>query len=353
MPVLCSSKCGKKAILKRPKTGDALCKECFFWAFETEIHYTIVQAKLFKEGDYVAIGASGGKDSTVLAYIMKTLNDKYDYKLKLVLLSIDEGITGYRDDSLETVKRNRDQYGIPLKILSYEDLYGWTMDKIVAQVGLKNNCTFCGVFRRQALDRGAMQLGVTKIVTGHNADDIAETVIMNILRGDIARLQRCTSITTSSEDMISRCKPFKYTYEKEIVMYAYFKKLDYFSTECIYSPNAYRGYARAYIKDVEKIRATAIIDIIHSGEQMTVADKAKAKCPEQGVCKECGYISSQEVCKACVLLAGLNKGLPQLGVGKSSKHKKTLEELQMQGQMKKREEVVTPLSYPTSQVNGQ
>ena len=41
---------------------------------------------------------------------------------------------------------------------------------------------------------------------------------MNILRGDIARLQRCTSITTASEDMISRCKPFKYTYEKEIVM---------------------------------------------------------------------------------------------------------------------------------------
>ena len=104
-----------------------------------------------------------------------------------MLLSIDEGITGYRDDSLETVKRNRDQYEIPLKILSYEDLYGWTMDKIVAQVGLKNNCTFCGVFRRQALDRGAMQLGVNKIVTGHNADDIAETVIMNILRGDIAR----------------------------------------------------------------------------------------------------------------------------------------------------------------------
>ena len=173
---------------------------------------------------------------------------RYNYGLKLVLLSIDEGITGYRDDSLETVKRNRDQYEIPLKILSYEDLYGWTMDKIVSQVGLKNNCTFCGVFRRQALDRGAMQLGVNKIVTGHNADDIAETVIMNILRGDIARLQRCTSITTSSgaedSEVIPRCKPLKYTYEKEIVMYAYFKKLDYFSTECIYSPNAYRGHAR-------------------------------------------------------------------------------------------------------------
>ena len=76
MPVQCSAKCGKKAILKRPKTGDSLCKDCFFLAFETEIHYTISQANLFSPGDYVAIGASGGKDSTVLAYIMKTLNDR-------------------------------------------------------------------------------------------------------------------------------------------------------------------------------------------------------------------------------------------------------------------------------------
>lgn len=68
---------------------------------------------------------------------------------------------------------------MPLKILSYDELYGWTMDAIVSQVGKKNNCTFCGVFRRQALDRGASMLGVDHIVTGHNADDIAETVLMN------------------------------------------------------------------------------------------------------------------------------------------------------------------------------
>ena len=87
-PLLCSSKCGQRAVLKRPKTGDALCKECFYWAFETEIHFTITKAKLFKPGDYVAIGASGGKDSTVLAHVMKTLNERFNYGLKLVLLSI-------------------------------------------------------------------------------------------------------------------------------------------------------------------------------------------------------------------------------------------------------------------------
>lgn len=68
---------------------------------------------------------------------------------------------------------------MPLKILSYDELYGWTMDAIVSKVGKKNNCTFCGVFRRQALDRGAATLNVDHIVTGHNADDIAETVLMN------------------------------------------------------------------------------------------------------------------------------------------------------------------------------
>lgn len=127
------------------------------------------------------------------------LNEKYNYGLKLVLLSIDEGITGYRDDSLETVKQNRDDYQMPLKILSYKELYGWTMDEIVSQIGKKNNCTFCGVFRRQALDRGASMLNVDCIATGHNADDIAETVLMNILRGDIARLQRCTSVISVSD----------------------------------------------------------------------------------------------------------------------------------------------------------
>ncbi|KAK9762837.1 cytosolic thiouridylase subunit Ctu1 [Basidiobolus ranarum] len=321
MPKFCVLCNKNRAVIKRPKTGQQICRECFYYVFETEIHNTITDNKLFKRGDRVAIGASGGKDSTVLAYVMKLLNERYDYGLELFLLSIDEGITGYRDDSLETVKRNQQQYDLPLKIVSYEQLYHWTMDDIVKAVGLKNNCTFCGVFRRQALDRGAVMLGVDHIVTGHNADDIAETILMNILRGDIARLQRCTEIGTTGEGCIHRSKPFKYTYEKEIVMYAYFKKLDYFSTECIYSPNAYRGYARIFLKDLEAIRPSAIVDIIHSGEAFEIKTNIKAP-PPVGTCERCGYMSSNNVCKACVLLEGLNRGLPKLGIGKTDRMRK-------------------------------
>ncbi|KAJ2850176.1 cytosolic thiouridylase subunit Ctu1 [Coemansia brasiliensis] len=316
MPRQCNICQTARAIIRRPKTGQRICKECFFYVFETEIHHTIVDNRLFKPGDRIGIGASGGKDSTVLAYVMKTLNERYNYGLELFLLSVDEGISGYRDDSLETVKRNQQQYDLPLKIVSYEQLYGWSMDSIVETVGRKNNCTFCGVFRRQALDRGALMLDLDHIVTGHNADDIAETILMNILRGDIPRLSRCTEIATMGDGYIGRSKPFKYAYEKEIVMYAYLKRLDYFSTECTYSPNAYRGYARQFLKDLEAVRPSAIIDIIYSGEAMKVAENVKL--PTMTSCERCGYISSNSICKACVLLEGLERGVPKMGIAKAS-----------------------------------
>lgn len=178
-PSLCQSCNANRALILRPKNHHKLCKSCFISAFELEIHNTITSHSLFSRGERIAIGASGGKDSTVLASVLKTLNEHYDYGLELILLSIDEGITGYRDDSLETVKRNAEQYGMKLEIVGYKELYGWTMDEVVGQVGKKGNCTYCGVFRRQALDRGAERLGVQHVVTGHNADDIAETVMMN------------------------------------------------------------------------------------------------------------------------------------------------------------------------------
>lgn len=403
-PALCAVCKTERALIKRPKNHQKLCKGCFIRIFEDEVHHTITSSELFQPGDKIAIGASGGKDSTVLASVLKTLNDRHQYGVDLVLLSIDEGIRGYRDDSLETVKRNAVQYAMPLKIVGYDELYGWTMDQVVETIGKKGNCTYCGVFRRQALDRGAKMLGIRHVVTGHNADDVAETVLMNLLRGDLARLSRATSIITGSNASdVKRSKPLKYAYEKEIVLYAHHKKLDYFSTECIYSPEAFRGSARSLIKNLEKVRPSAILDVVRSGEDMArlvpgqtadtcgckgkeslipaaVEDDNAGGCgsangrasggemaamekqlrqdesaaardleteitmlpnagqrdessrkPEQetrpanpslpiitkqklGSCERCGYMSSQKLCQACMLLEGLNKNRPEIRI---------------------------------------
>ncbi|CCE80274.1 Piso0_003384 [Millerozyma farinosa CBS 7064] len=341
---LCELCHGRKAVMKRPKNLQKLCKECFYNVFETEIHNTIVGHELFKKGDRVAIGASGGKDSTVLAAVLKTLNERYNYGVELVLLSIDEGIKGYRDDSLATVKRNQKQYEMPLEIVSYKELYDWSMDEIVSCAGIRSSCTYCGVLRRQALDRGAAKLGIDHVVTGHNADDVAETVLMNILRGDTARLESsCSILTQSSGSPIKRSKPFKYTYQKEIVLYAHYKKLDYFSTECSYAPEAFRGTARELLKSLESIRPSCIMDIIYSGEHLVLGQKKKVtqqrKKPnkikndmEQEVrsdgsikikqnetkdgnrCEKCGYITSNRICKACLLLGGLEANRAKLDI---------------------------------------
>nr|POE54969.1 cytoplasmic trna 2-thiolation protein 1 [Quercus suber] len=306
-PSLCQSCNTARAQILRPKNQNRLCAPCFTSTFESEISSTITSASLFQRGERVAIGASGGKDSTVLASVLKTLNDRHDWGLDLVLLSIDEGITGYRDHSLEAVKRHAAQYELPLKIVSYTDLYGWSMDEVVQQIGKKGNCTYCGVFRRQALDRGAAMLGVAHVVTGHNADDVAETVLMNLLRGDLPRLSRATSIVTSTPRLqqgvneggevaftnVKRSKPLMYAYEKEIVLYAHHKKLDYFSTECIYSPEAFRGSARTLIKNLERIRPESILDVVRSGVDMArLVPDAEGNC--KGACKPAAAVAEEE-----------------------------------------------------------
>lgn len=395
-PALCAVCKTARALIKRPKNHAKLCKTCFITIFEDEVHHTIISSKLFVPGEKVAIGASGGKDSTVLASVLKTLNERHGYGLDLVLLSIDEGIKGYRDDSLETVKKNAIDSDMPLKVVGYDELYGWTMDQVVETIGKKGNCTYCGVFRRQALDRGAKMLGIKHVVTGHNADDVAETVLMNLLRGDLPRLSRSTSIVTGdSRSEVKRSKPLKYSYEKEIVLYAHHKKLLYFTTECIYSPEAFRGSARGLIKQLERVRPSSILDIVRSGEDMArlvpgasssgcgckgkddaplsaeeeetgggcgssagrppggemaamdrqlreneeaeglEVDVAKTMVGKQepkkelpirnsnskpitqqvlGNCRLCGYMSSQDICQACMLLEGLNKNRAQIQI---------------------------------------
>jgi cytoplasmic tRNA 2-thiolation protein 1 len=308
-------------------------------AFEDDVLETIRRYDLFRSGERVALAVSGGKDSTVLAAVLTALNHRASLGLDLVLLSVDEGIRGYRDDSLDAVRRTAAAHPDKpqLAVVSYKELYGWSMDEIVGAIGRRNNCSFCGVFRRQALERGAAAVRADKVATGHNADDVAETVLMNLLRGDIARLGRCASAVTGSggagvdEDTdggfpaaggpLPRVKPFLHCYEKEIVLYARHAKLDYVSTECSYSPGAYRGFAREFLKDLEALRSNVIGDILESAQGWRVSGGGGgggggAEVKAIRACARCGFATSAGLCQACLLLAGLAVGRPRLALTK-------------------------------------
>jgi cytoplasmic tRNA 2-thiolation protein 1 len=357
--------CGiRKAIILRPKNKMKVCKECFFELFEDEIHSLIVNTNMFERNSRIGVGISGGKDSTVLAYILNKLNKKYDYGLNLILLCVDEGISGYRDRSIDTVYENQKILGLDLEIVSYQQIFGMTMDDNVKIIGKKGNCTYCGVLRRQSLEEAARIKQCDCIVTGHNADDLAETILLNFFRGDISRLKRCTLSKTKdqlsldneatdsehtentvldtntthavssnigtvkpdsinqinekintlkiNEDIqnkqqylsLARCKPFKYSYQKEIVFYAYFKKLPYFSTECTYAPGASRGDFRTLIKDLEKVDSEIILKIIKSGEQLLDSTPTVLKIKK---CKNCSHPTSSkdQICTACGMIEKL------------------------------------------------
>lgn len=378
--MLCESCKERKVCLVRPSDKSRLCKECFINIFEEEVHETIIKKKMFNNDDKICIGVSGGKDSSVLAHVLTALKKKYNYNWGLFFLAIDEGIKGYRDDSLKVVYKLQKNYNIPLKILKFEDIFSYTMDEIVKLIGKKNNCTVCGVFRRQALEKGALLLKSTKLVTGHNADDLAETVFMNFCRGDIEKLakkmngsnnilakEKEVPITTCNKEFfieekeentyccqpklhirnnsnadlkqeeiknellnetyqiyeqdkkqqvikkntsIPRMKPLMLSYEKEIVLYAFHLQLDYFSTECIYSPNSFRGNLRSFIKEIEIINPQFILNIIYSSEFFVFDTNSQTRLKTQRdkklkPCKNCGSYTSNDICKACIIIHGL------------------------------------------------
>nr|XP_023507038.1 cytoplasmic tRNA 2-thiolation protein 1 [Equus caballus] len=254
---------------------------------EAEVLHTVVAGRLLPPGAVVAVGASGGKDSTVLAHVLQVLAPRLGISLRLV--AVDEGIGGYRDAALAAVRRQAARWELPLTVVAYADLFGgWTMDAVARSTAGSGRsracCTFCGVLRRRALEEGARLVGATHIVTGHNADDMAETVLMNFLRGDAARLARGGGLGSPGEGgALPRCR------------------------RCSW-PRRRRWCS------LEAARPSAVLDLVHSAERLALAPAARPPAP--GACSRCGALASRALCQACALLDGLNRGRPRLAIGK-------------------------------------
>lgn len=299
-------KCSGKAQIKRAETGKILCSNCFIFEFEEEVYQTINKFNLIEFDDTVAIGVSGGKDSTALMHVLHTINERYQMKFQIHLICIDEGIIGYRNHALESVKLNSEKYKLPLTIISFTELFGYSLDEIFRETQTKETCTYCGIFRRRALDLGAEKVKANKVAVGHNADDMAETVIMNALRGDLTRFQRSVDLKTNGIEgsVAARIKPFAFQTQREIVLYAHFLKLSYYAIECPYAVQAFRRFPREYLVSKQKKDPLIMRRIIEG----SIKFQTKINGTETVIqkCNKCGNSCNHELCMVCKLLEKIN-----------------------------------------------
>lgn len=213
------------------------CENHFFQDFESKAKRAIRTYRWLESADRIAVAISGGKDSGALLKFLVSLT-AVRKDLSLIAVTIDEGIAGYRDVSV--AERIAASFGVEWITASFSDEYGTTMDQIVETKGDRLSCSSCGVLRRRILNRVAREAGATKLALGHNLDDEAQSVLMNALRGDQARLIR----EELDEEFVPRIKPFIFIPEREVALYAHMHLVSFEQGRCPYSHNALRADVR-------------------------------------------------------------------------------------------------------------
>lgn len=275
--------CEQKAVINYPPR----CKEHFIEHFEARTWETIERFALIKNEEKICVAASGGKDSLALLYI---LNKRY----KVDALSVDEGIAGYRDQTLDDLKVFCAKHDIPLRIVSFEDLGAQRLD---AQ-NPAHPCSVCGVLRRKALmDYSA---GYDVIATGHNLDDEAQSILMNLLRNQTHLLERLGPRTPAQEGIAARIKPFYTTPEREVRAYCLLKGITTNFSECPNVVKSFRWKVGEALNDLEKDRPGAKLSIVE-----TFLDKhytPHTTSHSSDTCTRCGGPSSHALCRACKLI---------------------------------------------------
>jgi uncharacterized protein (TIGR00269 family) len=307
MANLCSICERREAFYLRPYSGMKLCKSCFTKSIEEKTRATIAKYNMFRFDDRIAVAVSGGKDSVSLLHVLAKIERKYP-KARLVAITVDEGISGYRDEALKIAAENCKKLGVQHLTVSFKELFGYAFDQMVKRLNRKGDdkltpCAYCGVLRRKALNMAARKARADKLATAHTLDDETQTILLNIFHGDVLRIAKEKPVTDEVHPkLVPRIKPFCEVPEKETALYAYVKGIRFQGKPCPYAGEALRNDARMILDGLEMKHPGMKFTIFKSIEKIRPALEMMAKKEGLGECAECGEPTTDRICRTCQML---------------------------------------------------
>ncbi|WP_332898080.1 MULTISPECIES: tRNA 2-thiolation protein NcsA [unclassified Haladaptatus] len=319
-------KCDRDAVMHAAYSGGHLCEDHFCQSVEKRVRRRIREDSLVprsatpEDPETWVIGLSGGKDSVVLTSILDE-TFKNDPRIEMIALTIHEGIEGYRDASLDACVELAEDLDLRHEVVTYEDEFDLKMDDVVKKDPENMAaCAYCGVFRRDLLSKYADEYGATKLLTGHNLDDEAQTALMNILEGDVRQVAKHFDASLGSfdergdsEHFIPRAKPLRDIPEKEVALYAHVKNLPAHITECPHSSEAFRGEIQQLLLNLESNHPGTRHSIMAGYEELAAIAAKEYRGDGDGdeqtslvECERCGAATTRKVCRKCKLVEAVN-----------------------------------------------
>lgn len=198
--------------------------------------------KMIEDGDKIAVGLSGGKDSLTLLYILANMRRFYPVKFEVIAVSVDMGL-GLDPDEVAAVQKVCDELGVEYVVEKTQ------IGEIVFNVRKeKNPCSLCANMRRGALNNTAKAHGCNKVALGHHADDLVETLFLSLFYE--GRLSTFSPVTELERAGVTVIRPMIYIREKEIIGFAKDKPIIH--NPCPADKHTQRQYIKNLIKTLEK-----------------------------------------------------------------------------------------------------
>ena len=263
---------------------------------EKQVKETIKKYKICNKKEKVLVALSGGKDSTLTAYLLK----KFGYNISGFHINL--GLGKYSEDCEQAIRKFCSENKVNLNVYNIRKQMGSRMCYIRADVQSREkvkNCLVCGVIKKSIMNKEACRLKVNKIATGHNLDDEVQTFLINVFKASLKLSANTGPITKNISDkkFISRIKPLFFVLEDDIREYVKQKKLKIIPQPCPCGIDSYRIQVRNFLDTVsEKEKRNLIINFEN------LQEKIKKDLGKIQYCESCGEPSRNKLCKKCNLL---------------------------------------------------